>query len=87
MVLGVCRRLLREVHDAEDAFQAVFLVFTRKAGTIHKPERLANWLYGVAVRTALKARSEAARRQARERQVAIMPAPSRKKTRSTNSCR
>ena len=75
MVLGVCRRLLREVHDAEDAFQAVFLVFTRKAGAIRKPERLANWLYGVAVRTALKARSEAARRQARERQVAIMPPP------------
>jgi len=74
-VWGVCRRMLRNYHDAEDAFQATFLVFARKATSIASPELLANWLYGVANQTALNARTTAARRSARERQMAQMPEP------------
>jgi RNA polymerase sigma factor (sigma-70 family) len=68
MVLGVCRRVLRNLHDAEDAFQATFLVLVRKAASIARRELLGSWLYGVAFRTAREARAAAARRQARERQ-------------------
>lgn len=75
MVWGVCRRVLRDHHDAEDAFQATFLVLVRKASSIASPELLANWLYGVARQTALKARATSAKRRARERQVAEMPEP------------
>ncbi len=80
MVLGVCRRVLRDVHDAEDAFQATFLVLARKAGSICKPQRLANWLYGVAYRTALRAKCATAKRQARERQVVSMPSAAREES-------
>jgi RNA polymerase sigma factor (sigma-70 family) len=75
MVWGVCRRVLCNYHDAEDAFQATFLVFVRKAASITSPERLASWLYGVAHQTALNARATTARRRARERQVTEMPEP------------
>src|SRR5262245_5017909 len=57
MVMGVCRRLVPDAQGAEDAFQATFLVLARKADTIHPPSALAGWLYGVARRIALKART------------------------------
>src|SRR5438105_10558313 len=75
MVWGVCRRVLHDHHDAEDAFQATFLVFVRRASSITSRELLANWLYGVAHQTALKARATGAKRNRRERQVAQMPEP------------
>lgn len=69
MVLGVCRRILRDAHDAEDAFQATFLVLVRKAGTLRSRELLGNWLYGVAYRTAMKARAMSAKRRRKESQA------------------
>src|SRR5262245_39244097 len=75
MVWGVCRRLLRSHHDAEDAFQATFLVLVRKAASVVPRDLVANWLYGVAHQTALKARATAAKRGAREKQVTAMPEP------------
>jgi RNA polymerase sigma factor (sigma-70 family) len=72
MVWGVCRRLLSD-HDAEDAFQATFLVLVRKAASVVPREMVGNWLYGVAHQTALQGRRTAARRRAREVQVTMMP--------------
>jgi RNA polymerase sigma factor (sigma-70 family) len=75
MVWGVCRRILPDYHDAEDAFQATFLVLVRKAPSVTPREMVGNWLYGVARQTAMKAREKTARRRARERQVDDMPEP------------
>jgi RNA polymerase sigma factor (sigma-70 family) len=61
MVMGVCRQILRHPHDADDAFQATFLVLVRKADSIRVAESLAPWLYAVAYRTARRARAVASR--------------------------
>jgi RNA polymerase sigma factor (sigma-70 family) len=69
MVLGVCRRVLRDEHAAEDAFQATFLVLGMKAGAIRKPNSLGPWLHGVAARISRRARVLAGRQ--RERQLVL----------------
>lgn len=75
MVLGVCRRLLGHAQDAEDAFQATFLVLVRKARSVMPRELVGNWLHGVACRVALDAQARSSRRRAREKQVQDMPHP------------
>jgi RNA polymerase sigma factor (sigma-70 family) len=74
MVWGVCCRLLHKHHDAEDAFQAAFLVLVRKAANVPR-QAVANWLYGVARQTAVRLRATAATRGRPETQVVTMPEP------------
>jgi RNA polymerase sigma factor (sigma-70 family) len=71
MVFGVCRRLLGQAEDAEDVFQAVFLLLSRKAASIRKREAIGSWLYGVAYRLASKARARRQCRQAHERRAGL----------------
>src|SRR5579883_324953 len=71
MVFNVCRRLLAESGDVEDAFQATFLILDRKAGSLRDRQRLGPWLYGVAHRVARRARSQSAHRRTRERPEAV----------------
>jgi RNA polymerase sigma factor (sigma-70 family) len=78
MVLGVCRRILGNVHDCEDVFQAVFFVLARRARSVAKREALGSWLYTVAYRMALEARTVRHRRQRREVSMADLPHPETK---------
>jgi RNA polymerase sigma factor (sigma-70 family) len=71
MVLGVCRRVLRNETDAEDAFQATFLVLVKKAASLRPRSMVGNWLYGVAHNTALKARAMNTRKSIKEREAAF----------------
>jgi RNA polymerase sigma factor (sigma-70 family) len=71
MVFGVCQSLLRNTHDAEDAFQATFLVLARKAGALWRHELLGPWLYGVAHHTARRLKDKNARRRRREAEAAM----------------
>jgi RNA polymerase sigma factor (sigma-70 family) len=73
LVMNVCRRVLSDAHDAEDAFQATFVILSRKAGTIGRGESLGAWLYKVASRVALRARTMRARRQGREKPLDDQP--------------
>jgi RNA polymerase sigma factor (sigma-70 family) len=70
LVLGVCRRLLRDNHDADDAFQATFLVLACRAASIRRAESMASFLYGTACRIARRLRLQKARQQARQQQAA-----------------
>ncbi len=73
MVLGVCHSVLHNLHDAEDVFQAAFLVLARKAGSIHRREAVSSWLHRVAYHLAVKAQANAARRRVLEKRAVTMP--------------
>ena len=74
MVLKVCRQVLGDSHDAEDAFQATFLVLLRKAGSVRNADSVASWLHGVAYRVSRRAEADAIQRRAHEQRVAEMKA-------------
>ena len=72
MVFDVCNKVLDNPHDAQDAFQATFLVLATRARSIRRQKSVGSWLHGVAFRVARRARSDAARRKAHERRIAEM---------------
>src|SRR5258706_15881755 len=74
MVLRVALRTVQNEHDAEDVFQATFLVLSQKAYTLRRQESLGSWLYGIAYRLALKAKATAGEHPNRERRAAATPA-------------
>ncbi len=86
MVLRVCRQILGNTDEAEDAFQATFLVLARKAGTVRKRGSVASWLYGIALRVAQRARADAARRRSHEQRWAAMEMSQRCKATSEPEC-
>jgi RNA polymerase sigma factor (sigma-70 family) len=77
MVCGVCRRMLGDTPDADDAFQATFLILVRKAKSLDRPEQVAGWLHRVALRVARKVRADRTRRQMREVAIVDLAAPTR----------
>ena len=79
LVFGVCRRLLYNAHDAEDAFQATFLILARKANSIVPRSSVGNWLYGVAYRVAARARKSACRRTREQLGMDLTAVPGREK--------
>ncbi len=72
MIFNLCRRLLGDAHEAEDVFQATFLVLVRDVRSIRGKDSLASWLYGVAQRIAVRARAQSAARRRRERKAEHM---------------
>jgi RNA polymerase sigma factor (sigma-70 family) len=74
MVLGVCRQILGNLHDAEDAFQATFLALARSEGSIRNKNVLGSWLHGVACRTAVRAKTRSANQRTREKEAVEMSA-------------
>ncbi|GIW78589.1 MAG: hypothetical protein KatS3mg105_0396 [Gemmatales bacterium] len=81
MVLGVCRRVLRDPNDVDDAFQAAFLILVQKAGSIKRRNSLGSWLYGVSYRIAVRAKTNAVKRRLREKEASEM-----RPTKGFNSC-
>src|SRR5271168_307269 len=78
LVFGVCNRILRHQQDAEDAFQAVFIVLARRATDVWPRDAVGSWLYGVATRVALKARTIRTRRRQHEgasESLEVIPQP------------
>jgi RNA polymerase sigma factor (sigma-70 family) len=75
MVLGICRRVLADPHDVQDAFQATFLVLVRRARSIRNRDSVASWLYGVAYRVACTSRAATMRRRRHERAYAEQAGP------------
>jgi RNA polymerase sigma factor (sigma-70 family) len=87
MVLAVCRRVLKNPHDAEDAFQATFLVLVRKLASFQPRQTLGGWLYGVAYHTALKARAATGKRRAKEARLRNLPTPAQPRENSWEELR
>jgi polysaccharide export outer membrane protein len=86
MVLHVCGQVLDDAHDAQDAFQATFLVFLRRAGSIRKRDSLASWLFGVAMRVARRARYAAIVRRVHERHAGDLAAARSPATNGHSAC-